>query len=99
MAEWWKLNGWFGRDADLKETAKAYRIVFNSPGAKSYVLPDIMEFCGVGLPLPLDPAKAQRVAGKQDVWNHLQQYLNLSETEAYAIQKGQPIVKQPVGEV
>lgn len=98
MSEWWKPQGWFGRDADMREVSKAYRMVFNSPGAKSFVVPDIMEFCGVGLPLPLDPAKAQRVAGKQDVWNRIQQHLNLTEAEMYAIQQGHPIVKQPVGE-
>lgn len=98
MADWWKFQGWFGRDADLMEQAKAYRIAFNSPGAQLYMLPDLMEFCGVGRPLPEDPAQMQRAAGRQDVWLHLQRYRHFSEAEVYAMLQGHPIVKQPVGE-
>lgn len=95
MVDLTKLCGWFGRDADMKEQAKAYRIVFNSPSAKLYVLPDLAEMCGVGRPLPDDPAKMQRAAGRLDVWLHLQRYLNFSEAEVYALIQGKPIVKQP----
>lgn len=95
MAEWWKFRGWFGRDADLLEQAKAYRLMTSVPGVNLYVLPDLMEFCGVGRPLPDDPVKMQRAAGRQDVWLHLQHYLNFNETEIYAMLQGRPIVKQP----
>jgi len=94
-SEWWKPRGWFGRDANLLEQSKAYRIAFGQPGAKLYVLPDLAEFCGVGRPLPADPIKMQRAAGRQDVWLHLQQYLNFTEAEVYAMLQGNPIVKQP----
>jgi hypothetical protein len=98
MPDWWKLRGRFGRDADLMEQAKAYRIAFGQPGAKLYVLPDLAEVCGVGRPLPTDPGALQRAAGRQDVWLHLQRYLNFTEEEVYAMLKGNPIVKQPVGD-
>lgn len=96
--EWWKLQGWFGRDADLMEQAKAYKIAFNQPGSKHYLLPDLMEFCGVGRELPHDPVEIQRAAGRLEVWQHIQNYLNFSEAEVYAMLQGNPIVKQPVGD-
>lgn len=97
MNEWWKRYGWFGREADLTEQRKAYQIAFNGPGAKLYVLPDLAEFCGIGRPLPTDSEDIQRAAGRQDVWLHIQQYLNFNEEEVFAMLKGNPIVKQPVG--
>ena len=92
---WVKLYGWFGRDASMEEQRKAYRAAFNAPGAKLYLLPDLAEVCGVGRPLPTDPAAMQRAAGRQDVWLHIQRYMNFSEAEVYAMLQGKPIVKQP----
>ena len=91
----WKFQSRFGRDADLAEIAKSYRIGFGQNGAKQYLLPDLAEFCGVGRPLPEDPGKAQRAAGRQDVWLRIQQFLNFPEDEVYAMLRGEPIIKQP----
>lgn len=95
MIDFKKLQGWFGRDADLSEQTKAYKIAFGQAGAKLYVLPDLAEVCGVGRPLPTEPLALQRAAGRQDVWLHIQRYLHFSEPEIYAMLQGRPIVKQP----
>ena len=96
MVDLTKLRGWFGRDANMEEQRTAYRVAFNSTRSQMYLLPDLAEICGVGRPLPTEPAALARAAGRQDVWLHIQRYLNFTEAEVYAMLQGHPIiVKQP----
>ena len=91
-----KLLGRFGRRIDLENQVIAYRKVFGSIMAKETVLPDLAEFCGAVYPAPIesDLFKQGRAAGRRDVWLRLQNHLNLSEQEVYALLKGNPIITE-----
>ena len=73
---------------------RAYRATFSNPLAIRFVVPDIMEYAGVGRPLPNDRDEMLRIAGRQDIWHRIQGHLNFTPAEMVAMLKGQPVMRQ-----
>lgn len=86
-----------GRRFHIGEMAKAYQLTFlSSPGATTYVLPDLLEYTGALDPAPKDgDAFTQgRAAGRRDVWLHIASYLHLKDEELFALYAGRQIIPQ-----
>lgn len=81
----------FGRKVDLEQQRDDYRAALGTARSKRSVMPDLAEFCGVGKPFPLDTNALQRAMGRREVWEHIQLYLNFTESEIFAMLKGQPV--------
>lgn len=92
------MRGRYGRKADLTKQVEAYQIVFRSPHAMHFVLPDLAEFCGAVDPAPHGIEDQARAAGRRDVWLRIQRHLNLSDREVYALLKGDPLPRNTDGE-
>src|SRR5579859_3286122 len=68
-----------GRKIEVPVVRQAFNQTFRNPHASLHVLPDIAEFCHANEPVPdgwSDPFMLGRWSGRQDVWLHIQQYLN-----------------------
>ncbi len=87
-----RLRGLWGRDANLEQQVTDYRVVFGSEPARRSVLPDLAEFCGAAYPAP--DIHMERAAGRRDVWLRIQNHLNLTDQQLYALLKGEPFLNQ-----
>lgn len=78
--------------ADIK---KAYSLCFRSPSGAGWVLPDLMEFCGVNDPAPnaTDMFNQGRAAGRRDVALRIREMLTLTEEELAELWRGRSILK------
>lgn len=83
----------WGRQFGILELRRAYNMVFRSPISAELVLPDISDFCRSTetAPIQSDLFIQGRFAGRQDVWKHISEYLNLTEDELYNLRRGQSI--------
>lgn len=79
-----------GRAIDFKGLWAAYNLVFRTPNGLDYVLPDLLEFTRANDPAARDGTEYQRgrEQGRRDVWLHIQEYLQLTEDERYALWQG-----------
>lgn len=86
-----KMRGRFGRPAEMHRQVDAFRKTFTSDAALSYVVPALAEFCGVADPLPTDPQKLARAAGRRDVWLFVQRHVHFTPEQVFAMLRGDPI--------
>lgn len=79
-----------GRAIDFKGLWSAYNTVFRTPAGLDYVLPDLLEFSGANEPAPRDGTEFQRgrEAGRRDMWLRIQEYVQLTEEERWAVWQG-----------
>lgn len=80
----------------LPLTRRAYCQTLLSPTGTKYVLPDLALFCGAADPAPDDGNSfiQGRFQGRRDAWLHIQQMLNLSDEDLFALYAGKPILKE-----
>ena len=83
----------WGRHFSFRERGRAYKIIFRNPMAQTYVLPDLMEFCGMADPAPFPGQRLteQRFLGRRDVALRIQHQIQLTEEELYRLLRGAPI--------
>lgn len=96
MALFQKFRSRFGRFFYLSDRITGYKLALRSPPGINHVLPDLAEFCRAGEMLPpsvTDPFTVGRAIGRLDVWLRIQQHLNLSDEEIFALLKGQSILR------
>lgn len=79
----------------LKDRKKAYMLAFRSP-AGQIVLKDLIMFCrGAETPaVPGDRDKTMLLLGRHEVFIRIQQHLNLSDEELFALYAGKSINMQ-----
>lgn len=82
-----------GRIFNFSRMSAAYQQCFYSAAGANYVLPDLAEYTRAAEPAPIeaDLFAQGRAAGRRDVWLHIQQYLNLTDQELFALYAGHPI--------
>ena len=77
----------------LPETVSAYKAVFRTMHGTKYVLPDLLEYSGFGVPLPSDRDAMLRAAGRQDMMLRIQAHLALTNEEVYGLLKAEPVTR------
>lgn len=75
--------------------ARDYCLTFNMSDASQGCLADLAEFCGA-LESTFDPKQANRdlmlvMEGRRQVWQHINQYLHLTQAQQAAILFGQRV--------
>lgn len=86
-----KLRGRYGRPASMRRQVDAFRKVFGTDAAKSYVIPALAEFCGAADPLPSDPQQMARAAGRRDVFLFIQRHVHFTPEQVFAMLRGDRI--------
>lgn len=74
----------------LKERAQAYRVTFNPEGVQTRrVLTDLAKFCRAGeSTFHTDARVAALMEGRREVWLRIQQHLQLTDDELWALLTG-----------
>jgi hypothetical protein len=88
------LTRW-GWEFSLAERVKAYNLAFRNP-AGQIVLADLMTFCEIADEAPSTSNQFQqgRAAGRRDVALRVQEHLNLTHKELYAVLQGRSVLRR-----
>jgi site-specific recombinase len=83
----------WGRQTDVARFKQAYQVFRQNNDVREFVLPDLAEFCHAIEPAPpiSDLFVQGRAAGRRDVWLRLQENINLTEPELYALWQARSI--------
>ena len=86
---------WWARRYTLLERVKAYNLTFRNP-AGQMVLADLMTFGGIADEAPRTNSQFEqgRAAGRRDVALRVQEHLNLTHEELYAVLQGRSILRK-----
>ena len=89
-----KFKTRWGMGFSLAERVKAYNLTFRHPSGQ-IVLADLMTFCGLADEAPWNSNQFEqgRAAGRRDVALRVQEHLNLTHEELYAVLQGRSILK------
>jgi hypothetical protein len=98
---WWtafamdSLRTRWGRWWNLPDRVKAYNLTFRHPSGQ-IVLADLMTFCGTADEAPQTDSQFMqgRAAGRRDVALRVQEHLNLTHEELYAVLQGRSILRK-----
>lgn len=90
-----KFRTRWGMGFSLAERVKAYNLTFRSPSGQ-IVLADLMTFCGLADEAPRTDSMFEqgRAAGRRDFALRVQEHLNLSHEELYAVLQGRSILRK-----
>ena len=90
-----KFRTRWGRFYSLAERVKAYNLTFRNP-AGQIVLADLMTFGGIADEAPRSDSQFEqgRAAGRRDVALRVQEHLNLTHEELYAVLQGRSILRK-----
>lgn len=85
-----------GRFFDFNGMYKAYQTVFRTPSGIDFVMPDLLDFTGALAEAPRSDNMFEqgRAAGRRDVWLHVNEYVQLTEQERYALWQGRASMRR-----
>lgn len=79
----------------LRRRKRAYQLAFGSPAGQA-VLHDLVRFCrATETCFHEDQRKHAALEGRREVWLRIQQHLNLSSEQLYALFGGQSVTIKP----